>query len=130
MHRHLPSHRELDYYRQVIDEPLQLHLLSLPYCLCTGTVEMAILQQLQSILTTPRVIGSCLFTYVVYLVILAVYRLYLSPIAHFPGAKITIVSGWYETYLDVFKGGQFTFQIERWHEAFGRYLSQYLLLLL
>jgi hypothetical protein len=60
-------------------------------------------------------IASCLL----YFVVLAVYRLYLSPIAYFPGSKITTISGWYETYLDVFKGGQFTFQIQKWHEKYG-----------
>lgn len=58
-------------------------------------------------------------SYLVYLVVLALYRLYLSPIAQFPGSKITAVSGWYETYLDVFQGGQFTFQIQKWHEQYG-----------
>lgn len=58
-------------------------------------------------------------SYLAYLVVLALYRLYFSPIAHFPGSKITAVSGWYETYLDVFKGGQFTFQIQKWHEQYG-----------
>lgn len=60
-------------------------------------------------------IASCLL----YFIVLAVYRLYLSPIAYFPGSKFTAISGWYETYLDVFKGGQFTFQIQKWHEKYG-----------
>ena len=54
-----------------------------------------------------------------YLISLAIYRLYLSPIAHFPGSKLTASSGWFETYYDVYKGGQFTFQIEKWHEQYG-----------
>ncbi len=63
-----------------------------------------------------KLLGSTLFAY---LFALAVYRLYLSPIAHFPGSKITALTGWYETYLDVFKKGQFTFQVQRWHEQYG-----------
>ena len=55
----------------------------------------------------------------VYIISLTIYRLYLSPITHFPGSKLTAISGWYETYYDVFKGGQFTFQIEKWHEQYG-----------
>ena len=61
-----------------------------------------------------------LLTALVYLVGLVIYRLFLSPIAHFPGSKSTAVTGWYETYLDVFKGGQFTFQIEKWHQQYGK----------
>ena len=55
----------------------------------------------------------------VYALSLAIYRLYLSPIAHFPGPKLTALSGWYETYYDVFKGGQFIFRIEEWHKQYG-----------
>lgn len=51
---------------------------------------------------------------------LVIYRLYFSPIAHFPGPKLTAATGWYETYLDVWKGGQFTFQIEKWHQQYGQ----------
>ena len=54
-----------------------------------------------------------------YVLCLAVYRLFLSPIANFPGSKLTAATGWYETYLDVFKGGQFTFQVEKWHKQYG-----------
>lgn len=57
--------------------------------------------------------------YALYLVSLVVYRLYLSPIANIPGDKLTIITGWYEVYLDVAKGGQFTFQIEKWHKKYG-----------
>ncbi|RYP09745.1 hypothetical protein DL764_001080 [Monosporascus ibericus] len=50
---------------------------------------------------------------------LVIYRLYFSQIAHIPGSKLAAATGWYETYMDVFKGGQFTFQIENWHQQYG-----------
>ena len=59
-------------------------------------------------------------TFLVYLLALGIYRIYLSPIAHFPGSKLTALSGWYETYYDVFKGGQFTFRVEEWHKQYGK----------
>ena len=64
------------------------------------------------------VLGSVLLIYALCLV---VYRLLLSPIADFPGSKLTATTGWYETYLDVFKGGQFTLQIQKWHEQYGQH---------
>ena len=68
---------------------------------------------------------SCLgVLFSIYVISLGVYRLVFSPIAHFPGSKITALSGWYETYLDVYKGGQFTFQIEKWHQRYGRRLPR------
>ena len=60
-----------------------------------------------------------LFTLASYFTFTLLYRLYLSPIAKFPGSKLTAATGWYETYLDVFEGGQFTFKIEKWHKQYG-----------
>lgn len=65
------------------------------------------------------IVLGLLLTYLVYGIGLVIYRLYFSPIAHVPGSKLTAATGWYETYLDVFKGGQFTFQIEKWHQQYG-----------
>ena len=60
-----------------------------------------------------------------YFIAVVVYRLYFSPVARFPGPKLTAVTGWVETYYDVFKGGQFTFQLQKWHEHYGVSQSAY-----
>jgi hypothetical protein len=59
---------------------------------------------------------------IAYTAALAVYRLYFSPLAGFPGSKLAAVTGWYETYYQLLKdgGGQFTFKIAKWHEQYGR----------
>ncbi|KAI1132772.1 cytochrome P450 [Nemania abortiva] len=54
-----------------------------------------------------------------YFTSLVIYRLFFSPIAHIPGSKLAAATGWYETYFDIVLGGQFTFQIERWHQKYG-----------
>ena len=56
-----------------------------------------------------------------YFVCLVIYRLYLSPIARFPGPKITAISGWCEAYYDIVKGGQFSNQVQKWHERYGKW---------
>ena len=58
--------------------------------------------------------------FIAYLFALAFYRLYLSPIAHFPGPKLTAITAWYEVYFDVYKGGQFVYEIQKWHEQYGQ----------
>jgi hypothetical protein len=60
----------------------------------------------------------------IYLAVLALYRLYWSPIAHSPGPRLGALTGWYETFSDVVHGGQFTFQIEKIHQQYGK--SEYL----
>ncbi|KAH8198415.1 hypothetical protein TruAng_007399 [Truncatella angustata] len=56
---------------------------------------------------------------IIYLAGLLYYRLYLSPLAKFPGPKIAAASKWYEFYYDVIRRGQFTFQIQKMHREYG-----------
>jgi len=50
-----------------------------------------------------------------------VYRLYLGPLAVFPGPKLAALTGWYETYFDCWKRGRYWVEIEKMHEQYGRY---------
>ena len=51
---------------------------------------------------------------------LTVYRLYLSPIAHFPGPKLAALTQWYEIYYDIYLNGQFTLHVKELHEKYGK----------
>ncbi|KAB8267314.1 cytochrome P450 [Aspergillus minisclerotigenes] len=50
---------------------------------------------------------------------LALQRLWLSPIAHFPGPKLVALTMWYEFYYDSFLEGQYTFRIAEMHRKYG-----------
>lgn len=52
-------------------------------------------------------------------VALGIYRLYFHPLAKFPGDKLAALTGWVETYHDVFRGGKFIFKLEEWHAQYG-----------
>lgn len=54
-----------------------------------------------------------------YCILLAVYRLFLSPVSKFPGPRIAALTFWYEFYYDVVCGGQYTFQIRKLHDQYG-----------
>jgi hypothetical protein len=49
----------------------------------------------------------------------AIYRLFLHPLAKFPGPKLAALTTWYEGYYDVIKKGRFTFHLETLHKRYG-----------
>ncbi|KAL4982871.1 cytochrome P450 [Aspergillus falconensis] len=48
-----------------------------------------------------------------------IYRLYLHPLAKFPGPKSTAATGLYEIYHDIIRGGKFLWKIEQMHRIYG-----------
>lgn len=61
-----------------------------------------------------------LIVFILYLVGLAVYRLYLSPIAKFPKPNLAAATYLYEGYYDVVKRGKYTFKIRDLHAEHGQ----------
>ncbi|KAI1354453.1 trichodiene oxygenase [Xylaria sp. FL0043] len=54
-----------------------------------------------------------------YLSSLSFYRLFLHPLARFPGPKLAAITRWFEGYYDVVRDGQYTFQIAKLHQKYG-----------
>ncbi|KAF9886373.1 hypothetical protein FE257_011518 [Aspergillus nanangensis] len=54
-----------------------------------------------------------------YLIYLTVYRLWLCPIAKFPGPRLAALTLWYEFYYDAIKYGKYTFRIAEMHKKYG-----------
>jgi hypothetical protein len=69
--------------------------------------------------TPTRLLAAAISLLVLYLLSNAIYRLYLSPIAKFPGPRLAALSFWYEFYFDVIKHGQYTWEIGRMHDIYG-----------
>lgn len=56
----------------------------------------------------------------IYLLGLAIYRLYLAPQSKFPGPRLAALCYWYEFYYDVWPHeGQYTWKIRDLHEKYG-----------
>lgn len=53
----------------------------------------------------------------------AIWRLYFSPIAKFPGPKLAALTFWYEFYFDSFEYGSYIYEIERMHRIYGEFAS-------
>lgn len=56
---------------------------------------------------------------VFYMLYGAIWRLYLSPIAHIPGPRFAVLTFWNEFYYDVVLGGKYTWKLLEYHEKYG-----------
>ncbi len=68
-------------------------------------------------------IGICILVAVIaflWVSLTGAYRLWLGPLATFPGPKLAALTGWYETYFDCIKRGRYWVEIERMHEQYGK----------
>ncbi len=56
---------------------------------------------------------------VAYTVYGAIWRLFMSPVAHVPGPRFAAMTFWNEFYYDVFLGGRYTWKLLEYHERYG-----------
>lgn len=63
-----------------------------------------------------QVLGGAVISYYATLVF---YRLFLHPLARFPGPRLAAVSRWYEGYYDVVLDGKYTSKIAKLHKVYG-----------
>ncbi|KAL2794563.1 cytochrome P450 [Aspergillus keveii] len=75
------------------------------------------MELLRLLLDHPLVAASAAFA--AYFVSIVIYRLYLSPIAHFPGPRLAALTVFYEFYWEAVRNGQFTFHIGELHKKYG-----------
>jgi len=59
-----------------------------------------------------------------YLVVLALYRLHLHPLARFPGPRLAAVTSWYEGYYEIVQNGQYSRHISKLHDHYGAPAAQ------
>ncbi|KAI3325976.1 cytochrome P450 [Xylariaceae sp. AK1471] len=55
----------------------------------------------------------------VYTIYCGIWRLYLSPISHFPGPRLAALTNLYEIYYNNWLGGKYIYRINEMHEQYG-----------
>jgi hypothetical protein len=60
---------------------------------------------------------------IIYWATLIFYRIFLHPLAHFPGPRLAAITRWYEAYFDVVENGQYTFKIAKLHKTYGTWTT-------
>lgn len=61
----------------------------------------------------------CICFGLLYVLGVILYRLYLHPLAAYPGPRLAACTDWYEFYLNVFLDGQATHRRKDWHQRYG-----------
>jgi hypothetical protein len=75
--------------------------------------------EVTSHLTKPSTLLSALLAFIAYGIVLAVYRLYFSPLAKFPGPKLAAATAWYEFYFDCICHGRYFLEVKKAHAKYG-----------
>lgn len=55
-----------------------------------------------------------------YALLRVIYRLWLHPLAHFPGPKLAVSTFWYQFYYDAIRQGEYMFRIREMHTKYGK----------
>ena len=69
------------------------------------------------------VTGTLIFilaNFSLYVLYLSIFRLFLSPLARFPGPKLAALTHWYEVYFDLVQEGRFPWKIKELHASYGK----------
>lgn len=65
---------------------------------------------------TLAIIACSLVGYTIYG---AIWRIYLSPVAHIPGPRFAALTFWNEFYYDIVLGGKYTWKLLDYHQRYG-----------
>ncbi|KAF1949520.1 putative cytochrome P450 [Byssothecium circinans] len=63
--------------------------------------------------------GWAIIAGLLYILALAIYRAFLSPLAKVPGPKLAAMTQGYEMYYDLIEKARFPWQIQKLHDAYG-----------
>jgi hypothetical protein len=84
-------------------------------------LKMTLLEKISSIEFSKMTIAWSLFaSWIVYIISIAIHRLYFSQYAKFPGPKLAALTYGYVFYYDVIAGsGEYMYKIEKLHKEYS-----------
>lgn len=72
-------------------------------------------------ITFTNILLYLVLPYLVYWVVLFIYRITLHPLAKFPGPKLAGATFWYEFYYDIWpRRYRYTWKIKELHDKYGK----------
>lgn len=77
---------------------------------------------IQQILDHDAPLAAAMAVIAATMIVLAIHRLFFSPLAGVPGPKIAALTAWYEFYWDCVQQGRYLFKIEQMHQEYGLFL--------
>lgn len=95
-----------------------LRLASIPYRYMSQKIEYL------RLFTWPQTLALFAVCMTIYLASLIIYRLYLSPVAAFPGPLLARTTHWYEFYYNYVRTGMYYKKIEEFHVKYGKLHEQ------
>ncbi|KIK58188.1 hypothetical protein GYMLUDRAFT_228085 [Collybiopsis luxurians FD-317 M1] len=66
------------------------------------------------------------YSAVLYIALLAIYRLFFHPLCKYPGPALAAVTGWYEAYYNIVKDGGLVTELQILHQRFAFNVIQHL----
>ena len=75
--------------------------------------------ELKNAIEVHPVLGLFGLSLCLYLLGLAIYRLFLHPLASVPGPKLAALSLWYEFYYDCIHAGKMSSKVSEMHAHYG-----------
>jgi cytochrome P450 len=104
----------------VVRRPIGLHLKSSRYFahlylfLGLNVVKMDLINSNVSLFVFTSAIG-----FLLYVLALAVYRLFLHPLSHIPGPILAKLTTWHECYYDLWLPGKHPWKLQDMHDKYG-----------
>lgn len=72
-------------------------------------------------------LSTAIIGYILCVLGISLYRVFFHPLSKYSGPKLAAATVWYQTYYDVWMGGELAHQVKNLHKKYGKLLENLLL---